>query len=66
MSTEPIRVYEKVVGFRVSDDLYARLTQFSKAIGRQKSDVIRHLLTSCLSAYEADVAAIAKIRQEMH
>jgi len=66
MSTESIRVYEKVVAFRVSNDLSARLTQFSQAIGRQKSDVIRHLLTSCLSAYEADVGAIAKIRQEMH
>jgi predicted transcriptional regulator len=66
MTTEPIRVYEKVMGFRVSSDLDARLTQFSRAIGRKRSDVIRHLLTSCLTAYEADVTAIAKIRQEMH
>ncbi len=66
MSAESIRVYEKVVGFRVSNDLHARLAQFSRALGRHQSDVIRHLLTSCLNAYEADRNAIAKIRQELH
>jgi len=66
MNTEVIRVYEKAIGFRVSSDLHARLAQFSRTLGRSQSDVIRYLVTSCLSAYEADKSAIARIRQEMH
>lgn len=66
MNNEPIRVYEKVIGFRASADFHARLARFSSALGRRQSDVIRYLLTSCLSAYEADKDAIAKIRQELY
>jgi predicted transcriptional regulator len=66
MSTGPIRVYKKFVGFRASDDLHARLAQFSNALGRHQSDVIRYLLTSCLTAYEADRSAIEKIKQELY
>jgi predicted DNA-binding protein len=66
MSTGPVRVYKKFVGFRVSDELHARLAQFSNSLGRHQSDVIRYLLVSCLNAYETDRAAIAKIRQELH
>ena len=66
MSTGPIRVYKKFVGFRASDELHARLAHFSNALGRHQSDVIRYLLISCLNAYEADKDAIAKIREELH
>jgi hypothetical protein len=66
MSEESFRVYNKFVGFRVSDDLHVRLAQFSRVLGRRQSDVIRYLLISCLNAYEADKNAIAKIRQELH
>jgi predicted transcriptional regulator len=66
MSTGPFRVYKKFVGFRASDDLHARLAQFSNALGRHQSDVMRYLLVSCLNAYEADKDAIAKIRQDLH
>jgi hypothetical protein len=66
MNTKPAVVYDKVIGFRAPADLHARLARFSSALGRHQSDVIRYLLISCLSAYEADKGAIAKIRQELH
>jgi hypothetical protein len=66
MNLQPLNVYKKFVGFRTSDDLNDRLQRFSRVLGRQKSDVIRYLLTSCLNAYETDKDAIAKIRQELY
>jgi predicted DNA-binding protein len=66
MSDRTFHVYKKLVAFRASDELHARLAQFSKALGRRQSDVIRYLLISCLNAYEADKNAIAKIRQDLH
>jgi predicted DNA-binding protein len=66
MTPQPLNVYNKYVGFRTSDDLNARLQRFSHVLGRQKSDVIRYLLTSCLNAYEMDKEAIKKIRQELY
>jgi hypothetical protein len=66
MNSESPVVYDKFIGFRASADLHARLARFSSALGRHQSDVIRYLLINCLSAYEADRDAIAKIRQELH
>ena len=59
-------LYNRVIGFRASEDLEARLERFSHVLGRQRSDVIRYLLVSCLNAYETDRQAIAKIRQELY
>jgi predicted DNA-binding protein len=44
MSDRTFHVYKRLVAFRASDELHARLAQFSKALGRRQSDVIRYLL----------------------
>jgi predicted DNA-binding protein len=66
MNAQPTTVYNHFIGFRASDDLHARLESFSRALGRQKSDVIRYLLARCLNAYEGDGEAIARIRRELY
>jgi hypothetical protein len=66
MNDEVMNVYTNFIGFRASQDLSARLERFSRTLGRQRSDVIRYLLVSCLSAYEADRDAISKIKQELY
>ena len=66
MTSRSANVYNKVIGFRVSEDVEVRLERFSRALGRQRSDVIRYLLVSCLNAYEANGDAIAKIRQVLY
>ena len=66
MTSQSVNVYNKVIGFRASGDLEVRLERFSRVLGRQKSDVVRYLLVSCLNAYEADRDAIAKIRQALY
>ena len=66
MNDEAVNVYPNFIGFRAPQELNARLERFSRALGRQKSDVIRFLLVQCLSAYEADRDAIAKIRQKLY
>ena len=66
MNDEELNVYTDFIGFRAPQDLSARLERFSRALGRRRSDVIRYLLISCLSAYEADRDAIAKIKQGLY
>jgi predicted DNA-binding protein len=59
------RIYNQYVGFRAPDDFSLRFERFSKSVGRSKSQVCRYLIAQCLSAYETDKDAIAKIRQEI-
>jgi hypothetical protein len=59
------QIYNRFIGFRSPDDFSQRFERFSKSVGRSKSQVCRYLLSQCLSAYEADNDAIAKIRQEI-
>ena len=66
MTSQSAKVYNRIIGFRASEDFEARLERFSHVLGRQKSDVVRYLLVSCLNAYEADRDAIAKIRQALY
>jgi hypothetical protein len=62
--TEPNhRIYNSFVGFRAPDDFLIRFEHFSRMIGRRKSDVARYLLAQCMTSYESDTDAIAKIRQ---
>jgi predicted DNA-binding protein len=66
MNETPQCIYKRFVGFRLTDEMDTRLHNFSSALGRRKSDVIRYLLLSCLNAYEADREAIERIRQELY
>jgi predicted DNA-binding protein len=59
------RIYNRFIGFRSPDDFLQRFSRFSRNVGRSKSQVCRYLIGQCLSAYEADKDAIAKIRQEI-
>jgi hypothetical protein len=58
-------IYNRFLGMRVPQDFVQRFELFSKQVGRSKSQVCRYFLAQCLSAYEADKDAIAKIRQEI-
>ena len=58
-------IYNRFVGFRAPEDFLTRFELFSKQVGRSKSQVCRYFLAQCLTAYEADKDAIAKIRQEI-
>jgi hypothetical protein len=60
---EPI--YNAFIGFRAPDDFLERFLLFTNNVGRSRSAVARHLIASCLKAYENDLVAIAKIRQEI-
>ena len=62
---EPEHIYNSFIAFRASNDFFERFQRFSKDVGRNKSVVARYLIAQCLSAYEADKDAIAKIRQEI-
>jgi predicted DNA-binding protein len=66
MTSTTDRVYSSFVGFRAPADFNDRLKRFSAALGRDKSDVIRYLLGRCLTAYEADSAAIEKIKRDFY
>jgi hypothetical protein len=58
-------IYNRFLGIRAPEDFVTRFEFFSKQVGRSKSQVCRYFLSQCLSAYEADKDAIAKIRQEI-
>jgi hypothetical protein len=58
-------IYNKFLGIRAPQDFVARFELFSKQVGRSKSQVCRYFLARCLSAYETDKDAMAKIRQEI-
>ena len=58
-------IYNRFLGIRVPEDFLTRLELFSRQVGRTKSQVCRYFLSQCLSAYETDKDAIAKIRQEI-
>lgn len=58
-------IYNKFLGIRAPQDFVARFELFSKQVGRSKSQVCRYFLAQCLSAYETDKDAMAKIRQEI-
>jgi hypothetical protein len=61
--TEPI--YNAFIGFKAPEDFLERFERFSAVVGRNRSAVARHLLARCLSSYENDKIAIAKLRQEI-
>jgi len=61
--TEPI--YNAFIGFKAPEDFLARFSRFSAHVGRSRSAVARHLIAKCLTSYENDKVAIAKIRQEI-
>lgn len=65
MSQTQEQIYNRFIGFRSPDDFSLRFERFSKSVGRSKSQVCRYLIAHCLTAYEADKDAIAKIRQEI-
>jgi hypothetical protein len=54
------QIYSAFIGFKAPADF-----QFSANVGRSRSAVARHLIAKCLSSYENDQVAIAKIRQEI-
>lgn len=58
-------VYNAFIGFKAPEDFLERFVQFSANVGRSRSAVARYLLAKCLTSYEADKVAIAKIRQEI-
>jgi hypothetical protein len=65
MSQTQDNIYNRFLGMRLPEDFVNRFELFSKQVGRNKSQVCRYFLAQCLSAYEADKDAIAKIRQEI-
>ena len=65
MSQTQDNIYNRFLGMRLPEDFVNRFELFSKQVGRSKSQVCRYFLAQCLSAYEADKDAIAKIRQEI-
>lgn len=58
-------IYDAFIGFRAPVDFLARFHRFSDNVGRSRSAVARYLIAKCLTSYEADKLAIAKIRQEI-
>jgi hypothetical protein len=58
-------IYNRFLGMRAPQDFVTRFELFSRQVGRTKSQVCRYFLSQCLSAYETDKDAIAKIRQEI-
>jgi predicted DNA-binding protein len=58
-------IYNAFIAFRAPDDFLERFQQFSANVGRNRSAVARHLIAKCLTSYENDKVAIAKIRQEI-
>ena len=58
-------IYNAFIGFKAPEDFLERFVQFSANVGRSRSAVARHLIARCLSSYENDKVAIAKIRQEI-
>jgi hypothetical protein len=58
-------IYNAFIGFRAPDDFLARFHHFSADVGRSRSAVARYLIAKCLTSYESDKVAIAKIRQEI-
>jgi hypothetical protein len=62
-STE--HIYNAFIGFKAPEDFLNRFARFSANVGRSRSAVARHLIARCLSSYENDKVAIAKIRQEI-
>jgi hypothetical protein len=58
-------IYNAFIGFRAPDDFLERFLQFTDNVGRSRSAVARHLIAKCLTVYENDKVAIAKIRQEI-
>jgi hypothetical protein len=58
-------IYNAFIGFKAPEDFLVRFTEFSANVGRSRSAVARHLIAKCLTSYEGDKAAIAKIRQEI-
>lgn len=65
MTATQTRIYNEFIGFRAPDDFSVRFERFSQSVGRSRSQVARYLIAQCLSAYEADPEALAKIRQEI-
>jgi len=65
MNTIKAPVYSQFIGFRAPDDFLGRFQNFTDHVGRSRSAVARHLISRCLTAYETDPVAIAKIRQEI-
>lgn len=65
MSHSGEQIYNAFIGFKAPEDFLVRFSQFSANVGRSRSAVARHLLAKCLSSYESDKVAIAKIRQEI-
>ena len=63
MSSQSERIYNDFIGFRAPDDFSARFLRFTESVGRSRSQVARYLISQCLTAYEGDRDAIAKIRQ---
>jgi predicted transcriptional regulator len=66
MSRSLTTTYGRYVAFKATDDLVERLDSFARVLGRQRSDVIRHLLGACIAAYGADQKAIQKLRGQLH
>jgi len=58
-------IYNAFIGFKAPGDFVERLSSFSANVGRSRSAVARHLIAKCLTSYENDKVAIAKIRQEI-
>ena len=59
------RIYNGFVAFRATEDWMSRFDLFTRKVGRSRSQVCRYLISTCLSSYEADKDAIAKIRQSI-
>jgi predicted DNA-binding protein len=65
MNLSEQRTYNAYIAFRAPGDFLERFQQFSSSVGRNRSAVARHLIGKCLTSYENDKVAIAKIRQEI-
>lgn len=65
MSEQQENIYSAFIGFRAPDDFLERFYLFSENVGRSRSAVARYLIAKCLTSYESDKVAIAKIRQEI-
>jgi hypothetical protein len=58
-------IFNAFIGFKAPEDFLERFVQFSTNVGRSRSAVARYLIAKCLTSYESDEVAIAKIRQEI-
>ncbi len=65
MSQSDQHIYNAFIAFRAPEDFLDRFHQFSANVGRNRSAVARHLIAKCMTSYENDKTAIAKIRQEI-